>query len=256
MRRKIKTLKSIPRQRVDHYEMVTARALKPIYERIISKTAVALRKVEESINLNKLPNIDAIVNENMNDIYANIVAGKMLTGQAILKYLERQLKQTVDAKFFNSEVVPAIEGHTFKIVTTQITPTIADRLKEKIFVGMKRGDSIKKIADSLTMLETNYKTVARTEIHNFANKASFDLAVNETQLLGATQEGRKYWIPSGKETGRETHIQAGRNYPRGAGIPIGQPFIVGGAALMYPGDYAGPPEETINCGCDYAIEFI
>jgi hypothetical protein len=32
-------------------------------------------------------------------------------------------------------------------------------------------------------------------------------------------------------------------------IPVDEPFIVGGAELMYPGDPAGPPEETINCRC-------
>jgi uncharacterized protein with gpF-like domain len=30
---------------------------------------------------------------------------------------------------------------------------------------------------------------------------------------------------------------------------MGQPFIVGGARLMQPGDPAGPPGETIQCRC-------
>jgi hypothetical protein len=28
-----------------------------------------------------------------------------------------------------------------------------------------------------------------------------------------------------------------------------EPFTVGGASLMYPGDPAGPAEEVINCRC-------
>jgi hypothetical protein len=32
-------------------------------------------------------------------------------------------------------------------------------------------------------------------------------------------------------------------------VPADKPYTVGGNALMYPGDPAGPPQETINCRC-------
>ena len=35
----------------------------------------------------------------------------------------------------------------------------------------------------------------------------------------------------------------------GQTVGIHEDFIVGGAALAFPGDPAGPPEEVINCRC-------
>ena len=43
---------------------------------------------------------------------------------------------------------------------------------------------------------------------------------------------------------RETHAAAEKQT-----VGIDEPFIVGGAELMFPGDPAGPPEEVINCHC-------
>lgn len=255
MAKKKRTIKPFSHQKIQHYEVITAHALKKVYDSIIEKTVKELRHINEAFGKDKLPNIDAIVTGHAKDIYANIVAGKMLVGKSIISHLEKQLKRTIDLRFFNTQVVPAIESRTFKIVTTEITDTISNQLKEKIYMSMVKGDTIKDISKSLTMLKTNHETVARTEIHSFANQGSFDLMTEELQLLGSTQEARKYWIPSGKPTGRETHIQAGIDYGKGNGIPMGDTFKVGGTALMYPGDYNGTPEEIINCACDYGVEF-
>jgi hypothetical protein len=35
----------------------------------------------------------------------------------------------------------------------------------------------------------------------------------------------------------------------GTQIPVSQAFIVGGAAMMYPGDPSAPLDETANCRC-------
>jgi len=57
----------------------------------------------------------------------------------------------------------------------------------------------------------------------------------------------KAWITSGDDAVRPDHRQAGSDYA--AGIPIDQPFIVGGEPLSYPGDPTGSAGNIINCRC-------
>jgi len=73
-------------------------------------------------------------------------------------------------------------------------------------------------------------------------------------LNGSRHEGMKAGGVTGKgwlDTGgnvRPTHLEATRRYLDDP-IPIDQPFIVGGFALMFPSDPDGPPQESINCNC-------
>ncbi len=83
--------------------------------------------------------------------------------------------------------------------------------------------------------------------------------IARTQTAGAVQTGRhegmkaagvefKAWITSGDDAVRPDHRQAGEDYA--AGIPINEPFIVGGEPLMYPGDpLTGSAGNIINCRC-------
>ena len=84
------------------------------------------------------------------------------------------------------------------------------------------------------------------------------LRIARTQTAGAISTGRhegfkaaglkgKAWITSGDDHVRATHKQAGAQYRQG--IAADQPFIVGGASLMYPGDPSGPAAEIVNCRC-------
>jgi hypothetical protein len=68
----------------------------------------------------------------------------------------------------------------------------------------------------------------------------------ETALI---EEGRdpdivRQWISRLDEKVRETHRKA-----HGQTVEVGQPFAVGTALLMYPGEPAGPPGEVRNCRC-------
>lgn len=56
--------------------------------------------------------------------------------------------------------------------------------------------------------------------------------------------GYKQWVARHDERTRHTHASAD-----GQRVPIDQPFSVGGAALMHPGDRRGPAGEVINCRC-------
>ena len=55
------------------------------------------------------------------------------------------------------------------------------------------------------------------------------------------------WIATNDSRTRDAHIAA-----HGQRVDVGTAFIVGGEALMYPGDPSGSPENTIQCRCTTA----
>jgi len=84
------------------------------------------------------------------------------------------------------------------------------------------------------------------------------LSIARTQTAGAIDTGRhtglkfagvevKAWVTAGDESVRSVHRQAGIDYTDG--IPIDQPFKVGGEFLAYPGDPSGSAANIINCRC-------
>ena len=89
------------------------------------------------------------------------------------------------------------------------------------------------------------ETVARTESLN-ALRAGHHDAVAQAIEAGDVdaQDVEREWSSSGGGRTRDAHIEAD-----GQRVKAGQPFIVGGELMMYPGDPAGSPENTINCRC-------
>jgi len=84
------------------------------------------------------------------------------------------------------------------------------------------------------------------------------LRIARTQTAGAVGTGRheglraagtnlKSWVTAGDEHVRNAHVTAGSRYTEG--IPVEQPFDVGGEMLMYPADPAGSAGNIINCRC-------
>ncbi len=84
------------------------------------------------------------------------------------------------------------------------------------------------------------------------------LRIARTQTGGAVSTGRhagmqsanverKSWLTSRDKDVRDSHWAAEVRYAEG--IPLDQPFEVGGQMLMYPGDPSGSAAEIINCRC-------
>ena len=81
------------------------------------------------------------------------------------------------------------------------------------------------------------KRDARTAVTGLDGKMA--LAAMRRQGLGYKQ-----WVTRRDEKVRHTHAEA-----NGQRVAADQPFNVGGAPLMHPGDRQGPMGETINCRC-------
>lgn len=86
-------------------------------------------------------------------------------------------------------------------------------------------------------------TVARTE-----TIAAVNAGVFRSAQLDAEQRGDpapfKQWISTADKRTRPTHVAADKQRTL-----LSEPFRVGGAQLLFPGDPRGPAQEVINCRC-------
>ena len=116
------------------------------------------------------------------------------------------------------------------------------KIKRTLEDGITAGDSVAQLADRVRgafneIGQGRAKTVASTE-----TSAAFGFARHESMTAAGITQRR--WLTSGNANVRPTHEAA-----EGQTVGIEEPFNVGGAELMYPGDEDGPPEEVINCHC-------
>lgn len=94
-------------------------------------------------------------------------------------------------------------------------------------------------------------TIARTEAlaaYNGGKMASF--AAIARSVPG---EWEKQWLATHDHRTRFTHTERGGG--DGQRVPLFAPFLLGEARapMMFPGDPAGPPHETINCRCSMLL---
>jgi hypothetical protein len=159
---------------------------------------------------------------------------------------EEQVKQ-VRAGFAPTVTANAVAGDFLRQYgaqkITQVAHTTIGDIKRVIRQGIDEGWSEKETATQLlsvapTKSASRAQTIARTETHSAAQFAAQQTAeLAEIPMM-------KQWIASGTESTRDTHAEAD-----GQIVGLNEAFSVGADSLMYPGDPAGSPEETINCRC-------
>lgn len=86
-------------------------------------------------------------------------------------------------------------------------------------------------------------TVARTETIGAVNAGVFRGAELEAEQRGDVAPF-KQWISTEDPRTRPTHVDADKQRTL-----LREPFRVGGASLLFPGDPRGPAAEVINCRC-------
>ena len=109
------------------------------------------------------------------------------------------------------------------------------------------------------LLRQRGETIARTETLkalNAGRQEALDQLIENPNNDIQAQDVVRAWDSAGDGKTRKTHAAADKQDP----VPQGQPFIVGGYSLMYPGDTSlgAPAEEVINCRCyvDVRIDFF
>jgi predicted ABC-type ATPase len=130
---------------------------------------------------------------------------------------------------------------------------VADHLwhdtREQLAQGVEAGDDVAaltaRVKAAAGVTEPRARVIARTEViaaHNGAGLAQARM-IDDPAMT-------KTWLATPDTRTRETHQEAD-----GQTVPIGDLFYVGDAALDFPGDPTGPPEEVVSCRCSIAVDF-
>ena len=135
-----------------------------------------------------------------------------------------------------------------------ITETTLEELRRVVARGITEGRSTAEIEDELRQVYDGWKgyraeRIARTETATAVNWGKHRSAEYMARELGKPVV--KVWSAILDERVREEHAAA-----HGQRAPLNEPFVVGGALLMHPGDPNGPGDQVINCRCSvyYEIE--
>lgn len=127
-----------------------------------------------------------------------------------------------------------------------INKTTFEKLKGSLAEGLKEGDTQ---AELVARVKDVYANATDARAERIAITET-NIATNSGRFEGMTEAGveRKGWQASNLEGVRQEHLQAEADY-QDEGVPIDEPFVVGGEELIHPGDPSGSPGNTINCRC-------
>lgn len=134
----------------------------------------------------------------------------------------------------------------------QIQGTTREAIREVIARAIEEGWSVDRTARALAELYDGFKgpraeTIARTETAQAVNRGKFAHATEVQRRLGARVVRRWSAI-------LDTRVRPSHAIAHGQEVELGQPYLVGGAHLLHPGDPAGPAGEVINCRCTEVYE--
>lgn len=128
---------------------------------------------------------------------------------------------------------------------------VYDLIAGQVSAGVNMGEGIPQLAARIDEVlsttgtprwENRAVVVARTEAIGALNAGRHDAFQVVAEETGERYE--QVWLATEDSRTRPSHSLADQQR-----VPLGQPFTVGGFALAFPGDPAGPPQEVIQCRC-------
>lgn len=176
--------------------------------------------------------LQPVADDIYDEIAADVLAGLNWTGTGLAG---------VDMTARVARLVGYVEG---------VGPDLAERLAQTLNHGVALGESVDalsdRVAEEFDVGGRQARTIARTEVVGASNGTAHDVA-GALHLSGVNMT--KTWLSTDDERTRDSHVDAD-----GQTVAYDQPFSVGDAELMFPGDPDGPPEEVVNCRCTQTYE--
>jgi len=140
----------------------------------------------------------------------------------------------------NPQVIALIEslGNRIGGINNKTFRTVKSIIKNAYDSGAGVGEIEKQLREQFSMFSrSRSKVIARTEMNGVVNGGSH--AAYEQS--GVEKKG---WLSTFDSETRDAHVHAD-----GEVVRIGEPFIMTGEPLRFPGDPSGSPYNTINCRC-------
>jgi HK97 family phage portal protein len=148
-----------------------------------------------------------------------------------------------DFKVPPSDAIAFMNGR--ENMVQEINRTTFNRLMAGLQEGLADGESYEQMAERV---KATFKDASDSRAHSIAVTET-NIAINSGRFAAMEAAGveRKGWATSSLDGVRPAHQVAGERYADG--IPLDEPFEVGGELLDYPGDPKGSPGNVINCRC-------
>lgn len=163
----------------------------------------------------------------------------------------RAVKPGFDFNLQDPAALAWIEAKKVKLVQQanaytleQISDAVVEGVGQAVAGGFGAGETIAQITDRIDevykfAVDARAERIARTEVIGASNAGAFEGMAK----TGVEQKG---WLSSRDNKVRDTHLAIEAAGPVGIHDTFVSPS---GAALQYPGDPQGGPDEIINCRC-------
>jgi SPP1 gp7 family putative phage head morphogenesis protein len=174
-----------------------------------------------------------------------VMEASMAEGAAgMIADIQSAVNVSVEFDVTNPRVVELIDDKVHKF-SFNVNKTTTDLLREQFKAGLAEGEGIpqlrKRVEEVFGFSEkVRTERIARTESIGTVNKGNYEVMV----ISDVVKE--KSWLATRDDRTRDSHIMID-----GEVVPLKSRFSNG---LLHPGDWDGPPEETINCRCTMLAE--
>ncbi len=127
-----------------------------------------------------------------------------------------------------------------------VSETAQSQLNTALQEGIENNETTDQLADRVRGVFNNLSKYEAKRIALTETSAAYGFARHQAMCDAGVKF--KSWLCSHGPNAHPAHAAAEAAYA-GNPISIGEPFSVGGEALMYPGDSSGSPGNVVNCHC-------